>query len=248
MNSNFFALLPEHLWAELPLRYKWTERLALSIDGYANPKLYDAINLSSYRLKMALGSLLAELIVRRLSPFCDTKDAIDRVNASWTAVVDTRYITTLEIDYAKGAGYNNREPVLGVLLNCLLLLEYLYLCSKQSDIYIASNVCKLAWLAKHIAINKKEFESWLSQTLARSAKVFPRNAEYDQETEEYDYSHEIPVSPFFFSPDQDFQPDTNAEQINNFLSSLNPDKNAYLKSPEDMLSEGFMGTPYQFKV
>ncbi|WP_291322820.1 hypothetical protein [Desulfonatronospira sp.] len=236
---------PIELIRNSPLNYKWNEDIAIKLYYVDNLRLFNAINLSSFRMKMALGALITDLIICRLSPFCDTSDAQKRTDAAWAAVIDPLYVFSLKIELSTG-NFDDREPILGTLESCLKLLDSIYTSYNKGDIYLADPIMCQAWLARHISPNKKVFDNWLKDTLRISAKYFPREQEYDKSTEKFDYSNEIPVSPYFFIKKRERRFEDNIKDINLFLSNLEPINNPYLRSPNEMIKHGFVGIPYKY--
>jgi hypothetical protein len=226
-----------------PLRYKWSNDLALEF--YAakdqNLKLYDAVDLSTYRAVMALGIVVTECIVWRFKGLTNLTDSMNRVEAAWASSLDPTYARSLKIEFTKD---NDREFVEGPLELAMRVLNILDTRFRKGLIYLPGTVVKQAILAQHLFPDKKKFSNWLSDLLKRTAEAFPRTVKYDRKTEIYDASLEKPVPPQFFSTRFTYSEAAARDAWNQFLQSLKPAENPYLRTPDEMIAAGFEGTPY----
>lgn len=107
-------------------------------------------------------------------------------------------------------------------------------------------VVKEIMLAHRAAPHTKGFDAWVSHIIRRTASVFPRSASYDETTEVYDASHEKPVPRQFFDLSFQYSDAAVDDALRDFLKSLNPGANLYLRTPHEMRAAGFPGTPYQW--
>jgi hypothetical protein len=226
-----------------PIKYKWNNDLAMDFyDGTENVRLYDAIDASSFKAKMALGIALTEWIVWRFESHADLSDAHRRIEAAWASVINPLYAKNLELEMSAD---DDKEVVKGALELALCLLGEANADYTKGSIYLAETVMKQTQLARHLIPNKKEFENWLSDTLRRTAKVFPRGVDYDEDTEIYDASHEKAVPRDFFDPAFRYTEGSAEKALSDFLKTLDPNQNPYLCSAAEMKRHGFKGTPYR---
>ena len=208
-----------------PIKYKWNNDRGMDLDDVQNDRLYDAVDASSFRAKMALAAVLTEWIAWRFDGHTDVTDALMRVEAAWAAVVDASYSKDLEIELVAD---DDSEPVKAPLESALNHLSDAHDQYVNGSIYLAEPVMKLGMLARHVAPDKKRFDHWLSATLARTAKVFPRGAPYDEDSETYDASAEPPVPRAFFEGDFQYTPAAAKAAITRFLQHAKPAQNPYL--------------------
>jgi hypothetical protein len=209
-----------------PAKYKWDSDLAMDLDDVENDRLYDAINATSFRAKMAIAAAVAEWIAWRLHGHVDITDALQRVEAAWASVIDPKYAKNLEF---QGSADDDTERAKAPLEAALSHLGDAYEEYSQGSIYLAEPVMKLAMLARHLAPDKKGFDAWLSETLRRTAKIFPRGPEYDEDSETYDASSETPVPRDFFEPGFKYSDAANQKAIRQFLENAQAKKNPYLR-------------------
>ncbi len=66
------------------------------------------------------------------------------------------------------------------------------------------------------------------------------------ELKTYDAGHEPPVYRAFFEPGFVHNDENAKKAINESLGSLGPKKNPYLCTAEEMIAQGFEGTPYRY--
>lgn len=226
------------------IKYKWSNDLAMSFDDAENVRLYNAIDKSNFKAKMAIGALLTEWIVWRFHGRADLVDAHNRIEAAWASIIDPAYVRGLDFELTDRDDFHDKAIVEGPLeiaLDFLAVISSRYI---EGSIYLAEPIAKQAMLAQHLMPNKKMFSSWLSDILRRTAKVFPREADYDEGAGIYDASHEKPVPREFFDPEFKYTDGAAEKALREFLQTLDPGKNPYLRTPEEMKALGFTGTPY----
>ncbi|MGD9853094.1 MAG: hypothetical protein AB7T38_17745 [Nitrospirales bacterium] len=229
---------------EAPIKYKWNNEFALRF--YAakdqNVRLYEAIDLSNFKAKMALGIAITEWIIWRFKNYLDLEDADMRIEAAWSGVIDPIYVKTLEINLSPEI--HDSELVKGPYEIGLKILRHINARYTKGDIYLAEYVVNQSMLARHIMPDKEIFSDWLTDTVKKTSTVFPRETEYDEETGIYDATHEKPVPREFFDPSFVYTEETAQRVLKDFLQTLNPKENPYLNSPEEMKKQGFKGKPY----
>jgi hypothetical protein len=209
-----------------PAKYEWNSDLAMDLDDVENDRLYDAINETSFRAKMAIAAALTEWIAWRLHGHVDITEALQRVEAAWASVIDPKYTKSLDF---QGSADDDTERVKGPLEAALSHLGDAHEEYVHGSIYLAEPVMKLAMLARHLAPDKKRFDAWLSETLRRTAKTFPRGVQYDEDSERYDASAETPVARDFFEPGSKYSDAANQKAIRQFLENAQAKKNPYLR-------------------
>jgi hypothetical protein len=233
--------------AGAPVKFRWSNDIALNL--YAakdqNARLYQAVDLCSFKAQWAIDAALTEWILWRFEGLADLTDGLLRVQAAWAAAIDPAYAKSLAFKLTKGAAIHDTAPVQSCIELALAILGRGHGRYVAGQIYLAEMVVKQGVLARHVNPTPKSFDSWLSEALRRTATVFPRTGEYDRDSEVYDASGEKPVPRQFFDPSFNHT-DAAAEQaVWEFLQGLDPQTNPYLRSPDEMRACGFTGTPYQ---
>jgi len=225
-----------------PIKYKWSSDVCTNLyDGDENVRLYEAIDASSYKAKMAMSAMLAEFVLWRFKDHTDITDGLKRVEAAWASVIHPLYCNDLDFDITTDDDSHKIEAPLRLVLTLLGEASTDYV---TGNIYLAQSVMKQAQLARYLIAPKKEFDIWLSDILRRTAKTFPRGTTYDERTEIYDASGEKPVPREFFEPLFRYTDAAAANVLTTFLQSLDPKQNSYLRKAADMKAAGFKGKPY----
>lgn len=230
--------------------FKWNDDISIKITSEANDKILDAIDLSNHKAKMALGALFFEWITRRLEGLTvfDISDAYHRLWAAWAGAIDPHYMKPMEVDLsAYPKGISDTSPPDGALQDAYLILDGITSRYKDSEVYLAESTSKMATLANHILPKSAGFSKWLSETLKKTAQTFPLLVDIDDyyDNQIYDASNDPPVYRAFFEPDFVHNEENAKQAINEFLQSLDHENNPYLYTAEEMIANGFQGTPYQ---
>ena len=226
-----------------PIKHKWSDDIAGDIDDTENVRLYRAIDLSSFRAKMAIGAFLAELTVWRFHGLLDISDGLLRVEAAWSAVIDPEYVNDLDFEVMSD---HDTQPVEAAYQSALYYLGETSADYFGKNIFLAEAVTKQAALARHVFPDKKQFDLLLTEILRRIAADFPRTTEYDEETELYDASAESPIPRAYFDRSFTCNSANLKGGVSDFLRGLDFKHNPYLRSPEQMAQHGFVGVAYQF--
>jgi hypothetical protein len=228
-----------------PIKYKWNSDIGLGFydSEVENIKLYEAIDASNFKAKMAIAVAITEWIVWRFDGHTNLSDAHLRVEAAWASAIDPAYAKDLTLQMTKD---DDTAPVEGPLELALCLLGEIDALYANGNIFLASRIVYPARLARHLMPTKKVYDDWLSATLRRTAQIFPRGPKYDRKTPTYDASHEKPVPREFFDSALKYSQTASDAALNTFLQTLDPKQNPYLHTPQEMKAKGFKGTPYIF--
>ena len=229
--------------ATAPLHYKWNNTITVQrYDGDDNERLADAIDESSFRAKMALGAVLAEWCVWRFQAHADITDGLLRIEAAWAGVIHPAY--SKELKFKLLAEHSNQQ-VEGALAVSLAVLGRAFRKYSKGDVWLSGHIMPQAQMARYLAPDAAVFDAWLSNTLRRTAQIFPRGPKYDKKSGVYDASGEKPVPQVFFEPSFQYTEAAATAALNAFLQGLDPQANPYLRTPQEMLASGFAGTPYK---
>lgn len=226
-----------------PIKYKWNSDLALKFFAAKdqNVRLYEAVDRCNFRAKMALGIAISECAIWRFQGHADLTDALNRVEAAWASSINPAYARDLKAELTRDDDREIVDAALEMVLAVLGIIDARY---RKGSIYLAEPVVRQAVLAQHLLPDKKLFTAWLSETVKRAAETFPRLSEYDEESEFYDASQEAPVPRDFFDPGYQYSQAAAAESVSKFIKALDPGRNPYLRTSEEMKAQGFAGTPY----
>ena len=232
--------LPDYLNAlslsSLPVDYAWDSVIFntfWSSNDESSPRLAAAINPINSRAAYALGVALSEWIVARVEGHTDTKDGLLRIEAAWAAVSDWRYAKLPAPPPNASTAAKEFVSPLRLAMKLIARDHELY---AVSSLDVNSKTQGLAMLADHVVGRHTRFEPWLSESLRRCHEHYldvgvPVEAQR-------------PVPKEFFAPGFVWRDGIAEESLARFLQTLDPARNPYLRSPEDMLAAGFNGAPY----
>jgi len=199
-------------------------------------RLANRIAKASHRGVIALSAGFAEWIAWRSGKHCPEPVLLQEVEAVWAGIIDWRYVHPLGPAKAaperkdwKGAG---RGPVRSAFF---LLSQIIALVKRGS--YPAGASSALSKLALHIMPNPKPYKAWRQFAIERLASQYPFDPKEMQGP---------PVPREALDPDFDYKPEMARELLAKFLQGLNYMANPFLRSPEEMKSDGFEGIPYKY--
>lgn len=235
-----------------PVEHAWSKALAeeFYLEEETNVRLIEAVQKTSYKAQMAIGTALAEWLLWRFEDMADLTLGRHAVEACWATVIDLHYAKPLGFEPKNVPKLSSLADVDGPLrigLSVLREMRGRYLKGKPS---LAASVMKLALLDQHVIPARKEFEAWLTSTLERTAKAMPGGpppaaADADEDPA-YDPRAGTPIArEFFFDPEWKLTKEANQAALSAFLASLDPATNPFLRTPEELRAEGFTGEPYR---
>ena len=228
-----------------PISYEWNSDLGLKF--YAaqdqNVKLYQAIDKSNFKAKLAIGIAITEWIFYRFEGQAQVADGWKRIEAAWACNVNPLYANDLRFKLTP-AVHEKGMTIEGPIELALSSLGKMYARFTKGSIDLAEPVVRQAVLARHILGNRKGFDNWLTETVRRSVEVFPRQGDYDKMPQKYGALDEVPVPREFFKPGFVYTPEAGKKSLQEFLETLDYTKNPYLRSPEELEAKGFQGIPY----
>jgi hypothetical protein len=210
-----------------PLKYKWSEDIGLKFYASkdANPRLLTALEAVSFRAAMSLGVAITEWGIWRLAGHGDVTDALERVEAAWVCALETASVKDLKFTFSE-----EENQIQGPLEIFLVVLGELCTRYSKTSIYIVGSVIRQAQLVRYIVPDKAVFDDWLSTSLRKAAKTFPRKPTYDRKKGVFDPSAESPVPREFFEPGFVYSEEASKAAIRAFLKTLDPKKNPYLRT------------------
>lgn len=239
---------------DAPLNYKWTNSIEDGLAERVSNSLFDAVIPLNHKAQMGVALAMSEFILWRLHKFCEKKDidlstSFFYVEALWTGIIDIKYAISyppriINIDVAK---------IGGVIGNTDAFLSFISARYFNGSYFAYQHVPSIIKLARHVAPDKDWFDNWTTDSFRRAAELFP--AQYDARkmrlkratymAMKYDSSAEPPIPrAFFFQPDFDYKSADITAINQEYLNNLNPN-NIFLNPTEDMIGQGFRGTPYK---
>jgi hypothetical protein len=197
-----------------------------------NDKLAQQLTTLSLRARLACAAATAEWIYWRLRGETDFDAPLQMIEAAWAANCDVRYCQTPTVSEFE----DRKGPVNGVLRASKdILANVLRSYKAESAGSLTSRTVYLYFLARHVLPDKVAFDAWLKAAIKRLALLYPHVEGQLGE----------PVPREAMNTEEDFQKADAPRLLAEFLGRLTPAENRYLRSPEQVLAEGFAGTPYR---
>lgn len=249
---NIPTILNNEFFLKSPLNYSWDDVTSsfYYVDAH-NEKIGKALWSLNHKATFGVATALCEWIYWRMSEHINRPKVNQALEAQWAGIIDMHYFFDWEFD----EDYLS-DPIDGpiwVMLKCISYPREAYV---NGYIFINKKIPNLAMLARHISPEPKLFDNWFSHILKKSAELFPAGYDYaevladfkNREDDIYDSTNE-PAIPrcFFWDLNYDPKDSDNNKIINEFLANLNYQENTFLIPPEEMIEDGFAGTPYQYK-
>ncbi|MCL1919064.1 MAG: hypothetical protein FWG14_12290 [Peptococcaceae bacterium] len=234
---------------DVPSNYKWDMKIddKYFIGDVEDDRLFEALSKSGQKAAMACALMVFEGIVLRVAKDTDLLDMPQWLEALWAGTLNPVYIKNWDCDYDKFSMTADQE--IGPLAASISILSYAMKHYTKRTYYLHNKFVKLFMLFRHITPNRKTFDNWLSATLKKMVDISPCPYSYDDldgNTKAiYDSAEEITLPRgFFINPDYVYTESLEKEELRQFLKSLDYRNNPYLSSPDEMLSNGFVGEPY----
>ncbi len=229
---------------DAPLKHKWDSDLAFKFYAGSdkNVKLYTAIDSISFRAKMALAGCLCEWGLARFVKHAELTDAWFRLDAASIAVVHPLYAKNLELEMIDGI--DDAQPMQGAIETILVILGETHERFSKGSIYLAEYIVNQAELVRYLTNKNKKFDQWLSEALKQGFEAYPRDADYDFDTEVFDFSAEEPVSRKFFDPEFNFDKDAARSALRGDLAAAASSRNPYLRSALELQQMELKEEPY----
>jgi hypothetical protein len=182
------------------------------------------------RLALAFAAANSEWTAWCLKSRFDVGFLFDIIEAAWVATADHRYLRNPVLSKRiKPADWKGKERRPVFIVYDLLLASA---CGLRKTGDPTEFVYHLSCLAHHLVPNQAAFKAWRQAILTRFEKL---NAEG---------AVNYPIPPSAADPDVDFNKADAKTLFRDFLASVNPKKNKFLLSADEMLAAGFKGEPY----
>ncbi|MGD9853093.1 MAG: hypothetical protein AB7T38_17740 [Nitrospirales bacterium] len=197
----------------------------------------------SLRGKIAVGIGMFEWVACRFASVSEDLVPFQILEAAWCANVRREYMEYFELDRDEWLG-----PIRGPLWCGITWLMPMIFFSDDDPAEWESGLSFLSRLAVHVLPSSLAFEDWLNSVVARMKIFYPLPDEdpFEDLFGENEEERRGPLVPKeVLNPEFEFKPDRTDFLIDRFLKSLAYHSNPFLKTPELMLEEGFLGIPYR---
>lgn len=227
--------------ATAPPRFRWDEWNVTAAYEPADPALADRMAALSHRANVAMCTATAEWVVWRFEQLSADPEPHEFLEAAWAAGVHTAYAGFPEFEDDDWRG-----PVRGPIRMALEILADLIW--GRDDTAPGENAAWLSNLAELVIADVRPFRAWREECIRRLERFHPR----PPEAEEVVFSDEIDVGSWvpreLFDLTAPFDPALTRTRIAAFVATLDPRRNRYLNSPDEMREfPDYEGEPYQVR-
>lgn len=240
------SILPTIVAAQInqpELRYRWDDTRAS--EDFLRPapmELLKGLEPVTLRAKIAVAIGMYEWIVFRFQGLLADPLPLDLAEGAWCANIDRTYMEYVELDRQDWLG-----PIRGpIWCAATWLLPAIYFSDDQPEEW-ESGAIYLSRLAQHVLPDPSVFERWLGATVERLASLYslPPPDRFDDLFGEHEEDRRGPlIAREAIEPAFPYQPEGARRLIDTFLRSVDYRTNKLLRSPTEMLENGFTGTPY----
>lgn len=215
------------------IRFRWDDWDCRLADIPLDDALLARLREISQRANVAVTIASGEWIFHRFDLLSDDPTPWRCAEAAWAQILDWRYAVDWEPEEEEWFG-----PVRGPLMMAMVwVVDAVEELEHDGDPAVSA-AC-ISKLATHVLPDDLPFRQWRELILARLETLYPLDPE--------ERLGEV-VPREALDPDFAFSLEMTKPLINRFLSGLSPEKNPLLNSSEEMLEEGFEGTPYVFDI
>jgi hypothetical protein len=215
------------------IRYTCDDADPQSVSDVDDERLIERAEALSFRANLALTIGCAEWVVHRYDALSPDRSPHDYLEAAWAAVVDERYLRMWDFPEEKWQG-----PIRGPMAVSLHIVQEAVRSAVHEDA-LGVPLSYMSNLARHVLPKKREFSKWRNQAIKRLASLSPfKSAESLGE----------PVPREALDLDAEFHPAETEALINRALERLDPNRNPFLCTPDEMVDQHFDGTAYRFSL
>ena len=219
---------------ELPVSHRWAH-LAEEVLSPPSEELQARLRTLSLRAELALLTGAAEWIVYRFEKTLQDKLPLDAIDAAWLQQLDPRYALPYDESFEADEWSGPVRGPIGEAMRRMWEASVLI----QDEAEIVDLVAELLALAAHVLPNPAPLRAWQEQVIGRLAAGWPRRAEDPLGD---------PVPREALDPEARLDPTETEALLREALARVDPEEHPFTASPEELLAEGFPGTPYQFEL
>jgi hypothetical protein len=179
-------------------------------------------------------------VVFRLQPLHSDRTPEDAIEAGWCANIDRHYCKSLEFTRHEWTG-----PIRGPLLTCMNLMHEALFESLDAGTKPIHCPVLAAQLVEHVCSDSRNaFSDWRNQIVDRLDRFYKAP---DPLVDLYgEVESKMVVPPQAFDPSVKFDITDAPALTDAFLRSVDYRRNPRLVEPQEMLANGFEGTPYRY--
>jgi hypothetical protein len=215
------------------VKFIWDDWDLIRIFESGDDEFHKRMAQISYRGNIAFTIATGEWIVHRFDSVSEDPIPLEHMEAAWAALVDPWYAIWWQPPDEEWLG-----PIRGPLsLAIIFTLQARAYADEGGD--VAGNSFKANNVAEHVLTVSDPFREWRERVVNRLELLYPFN--------EHDPLGEV-VPREALNPDFEFRPELTERLVNHYLRNLEPRKNQFLRTAQEMLECGFKGVPYSFDM
>jgi hypothetical protein len=215
------------------LKYEWDDWHLEEIFDSETEVFHARMREVSFRANIAFTNACGEWIIHRYDLLSTDPVPLQNIEAAWAGTIDPAYAVYWEPPDEKWLG-----PIRGALS-----LAIIFALEASGDAFQYTDPAVSAYrssnLAEHIMPAPQTFQEWRERVLKRLRTLYPLN-------EDDPLGDVVPREAL--DPDFDFNPEMTQNLVQTYLDHLDPRLNPFLRAPQQMLTSGFVGTPYRFDI
>jgi hypothetical protein len=235
------SYIPIDLAVGRALTFPWDE---WRVFGYYHRDLdvwWPRLRELTIRAQLTLTIAVGEWVYHRFDAVNSDTTPLRFIEAAWAGAVHPAYCRYFENDDDQWRGVvRNPLKTMMVIIN-----DALFHMNEDPDVGL-----RAAWmfnLAEHLLPGTALFERWFSRVVARLLQYHPRSGSRDDLFSFGPPGLGSPVPREAFDPERPYQREEDTVLVDQFLSSLNPRENDFLRpSDEVAAADDFEGVPYRF--
>jgi hypothetical protein len=218
------------------IRFEWDDWNTEAVEERPDDPLVEGLRRVSDRAILALAIGMAEWVAYRFEPLTDDRTPWQFLGAVWAAGVDWRYLSETWDSQTGEEDWSG--PVRGALKASMMAIDEVVYSARLGG-NVTNGARWVSNIATHVLPTAEPFREWRDRTLERLAVLYPRH--------EDDLIGEV-VPREVLDLEREFRVSETEVLINHFLRSLDHNGNPFLALPEELLQDGFTGTPYVFDI
>jgi len=226
-------------------RFHWDEWNCKQYFWFVDDAMFERLDRLTNKANTGLTIAIGEWICERFSTLDPDPSPKEYLEAAWAGVVHPAYCKYTETNDDDWRGPIRAPLALTITLvnDALFGLGY--------DPHVARRVCWLYNLARHVLPDTRAFETWL-EACARRMDQFHGQAVNAQGGDEEDLFADFPgqgapVPREAFDPAFAYSPMDAPVLLDEFLRSLRPESNAFLRSLEELSDIEDIPEPYRYR-
>jgi len=207
--------VPINSIAASTITFKWDDWDPYHVVDNPAQERVEMLGLIADRALVAYTIACAEWVVYRFSRLSRDPVPYQFIEAAWVHEVDHRFDPPPESQESEWKG-----PIRGPI--DLALMTVLNSIGSADDGKPEVDAAFAEQIAVHVLPSLDRFQQWRGSVLDRLITFFPRDS----------YSEEQSVAPIVLSPQAVYDPKKNQQYVDQFLASVDFDRNPFLRSPK----------------